>query len=48
VLAEAEDANYFDELNAKAKATLETEDIQLQTSELLESGGRLSPITRSA
>jgi hypothetical protein len=33
---------YFDELSAKAKAILDTEDIQLPTGELLESGGRLS------
>jgi hypothetical protein len=45
---EAEEASYFDELSAKAKAILDTEDIQLPTDELLESGGRLSPITRSA
>ena len=45
---EAEEASYFDELSAKAKAILDTEDIQLPTRELLESGGRLSPITRGA
>jgi hypothetical protein len=39
--------SYFDELSAKAKAILDTEDIQLPTGELLESGGRLSPNTRS-
>lgn len=46
--ADAEVTSYFDELNAKVKAILETEDIQLPTGELIESGGRLSPITRSA
>ena len=45
---EAEEASYFDELSAKAKAILDTEDIQLPTGELLESGGRVLPITRSA
>ncbi len=46
--AEAEEASYFDELNAKAKAILDSEDIQLPTGELIDNGGRLSPITRSA
>jgi hypothetical protein len=46
--AEAEEASYFDDLNAKARAILDTEDIQLPTGELIDSGGRLSPITRSA
>jgi hypothetical protein len=45
---ETEEASYVDELSAKAKAILDTEDIQLPTGELLESGGRVSPITRSA
>ena len=44
--AEAEEASYLDELNAKARAILDTEDIQLPTGELIDSGGRLSPITR--
>jgi hypothetical protein len=43
-----EEARYFDELSAKGKAILDTEDIQLPTGELIDSGGRLSPITRSA
>jgi hypothetical protein len=42
-----EEARYFDELSAKAKAILD-ECIQLPTGELIDSGGRLSPITRSA
>jgi hypothetical protein len=46
--AEAEEATYFDELNAKAKAILDTENIQLLTGELIDNGGRLSPIIRSA
>ena len=46
--AEAEEASYFDELNAKAKAILDSEDIELPTGELIDNGGRLSPITRGA
>jgi hypothetical protein len=46
--AEAEEASYFDELNAKAKAILDTEDTELPTGELIDNSGRLSPITRSA
>jgi hypothetical protein len=45
---EAEAASYFDELNAKALAILESEDIQLPIGELIDNGGRLSLITRSA
>lgn len=43
--AEAEEATYFDELNSKAKAILDTENIQLLTGELIDNSGRLSPIT---
>jgi hypothetical protein len=46
--AEAEESSYFDELNAKAKAILDAENIQLLTGELIDNSGRLSPITRSA
>lgn len=46
--AEAEEATYFNELNGKAKALLDTENIQLLTGELIDNGGRLSPIIRSA
>lgn len=43
---EAEEASYFEEPSAKTKAILDTKDVQLPTGKLLESGGRLSPITR--
>ena len=46
--AEAQEPSYFDELNAKAKAIIDSEDIQLATGELLERGGTTAQITRSA
>ena len=46
--AEAQEARYFDELNAKAKAIIDSKDIQLPAGELLESGGTTAQITRSA
>jgi hypothetical protein len=47
--AEAEEVSYYREVDARARAILETEDLQIPTGELLESeGGALTQVTRSA
>jgi hypothetical protein len=38
--AEEEEASYYREVDARARAILETEDLQIPTSELLERRGR--------